>query len=159
MNRDVSGLCWKRWLFLGACWLLGGVFIYAGLLKTNDSQAFADNIAAYQLLPELLINPIALSLPVFEILSGLLLIAGWQRRLGTLAILVLTIVFALFITSALARGLRIDCGCFGSSTIPLHLQLWFALARDLLLLIMAGLLYRNKWMATAFPSSPKTKIP
>lgn len=152
LSRFIS----SRGFYSGACWLLGGVFLYAGVLKVNDPLSFADNIAAYQLLPEILINPLALSLPLFEILAGVFLIIGWQRRLAALSILLLTILFAVFITSALARGLHIDCGCFGSSIIPLRYQLGFALGRDLVLLALAVRIVRLtpttlKWSAKMEP--------
>ncbi len=66
----------KRYTYLTTCWLLGGLFIYAGTIKVSDPQSFNDNIAAYQLLPAMLINPVALGLPIFEILTGVLLITG-----------------------------------------------------------------------------------
>ena len=142
MTMTFTALLHHRRTDLALRLLLGGVFIYAGLLKVLSPLTFADQIAAYKLLPFVLINHVALGLPIFEILAGALLITGWQRRLATLSLLLLTILFALFITSAIARGLRIDCGCFGSSIIPLRYQLWFALGRDLLLLAITILIAR-----------------
>ncbi len=124
----------KHWCYRLATWLLAAVFLYAGIMKAMDPATFADQIAAYRLLPNFLINHVALGLPIFEIVCGLLLLNNWQRRLALQSILLLTIVFAVFLISAIARGLHIDCGCFGSSIIPLRFQLWFALGRDIILL-------------------------
>lgn len=118
-------------------WLLGAIFIYAGILKAFDPIKFADVIHAFRLLPHMAITSLALILPMVEILAGLFLVTGWERRLGIQSILALTIIFAAVILSAMARGLHIDCGCFGSSSIPTHLQLWFALARDAVLFAVA----------------------
>ena len=58
---------------LGAL-ILGGVFLYAGAVKMRDPLAFADSIASFKILSMILINPLALSLPPLEILTGLILI-------------------------------------------------------------------------------------
>lgn len=136
MNRATVHLWLGR--FLRAA--LGGVLIYAGYLKVLGPQDFADSIAAYELLPLPLISLVALGLPVFEILLGALLISGWKLRVTAFSAVVLTVVFALAISSAIARGLNIDCGCFASDpsakTSP-----WIALGRDLLMLIAAVYLW------------------
>lgn len=131
----------KRWIYPGACWLLGGLFIYAGIIKAISPLEFADSIAAFELLPPEIINLVALSLPILEIVSGFLLITGWQRRLGTFCILCLTLVFAAAIISALARGLNINCACFGEDGVPTRFKLWLALGRDALLFGFALCLY------------------
>jgi len=56
--------------------VLGGVLIYAGVLKMLDPLAFADSIYGFQIVPRELISLVALSLPPFEILLGLALILG-----------------------------------------------------------------------------------
>ena len=50
---------------------LSGVFVYAGALKIRDPQSFAESVASFRLLPVSLINPAALTLPVLEVLAGL----------------------------------------------------------------------------------------
>ena len=47
-------------------------------------------------------------------LRGLLVVAGWWLRAASAVIVGLTSVFAVAIVSALARGLNIECGCFGT---------------------------------------------
>jgi putative oxidoreductase len=128
------------WLLLALRIALGGVFIYAGAIKLNDPLQFADNIALFSILPVSLINPLALSLPIFEILSGGLLVVGWLRRPAALAVVVISVVFLGAIASALARGLTIDCGCFGGG-VPSRERMWLDLGRDLVLLAAALLTY------------------
>ncbi|MEM1159269.1 MAG: MauE/DoxX family redox-associated membrane protein [Verrucomicrobiota bacterium] len=123
--------------------VLAGVFIYAGILKIGDPLAFADNIDQYQLLPDACINVIALSLPVFEVLSGVMLLTGRFDRLASGSIVVMAVIFAIALTSAIVRGLVIDCGCFGSSE-PDRWSAWWALGRDLLILAGAGWIYARK---------------
>lgn len=128
MKRVLS----NRWVRIVLRMILGGVFLYAGILKMQSPQTFADRIAGFQLLPDAGINLLALSLPVFEIAVGAMLIIGFQIEMAAFSVLILCTVFAVALISALARGLKIDCGCFGSGT-PSTLKTWFSLGRDILL--------------------------
>ncbi len=110
---------------------LGGLFIYAGWTKSFGPQAFADSIASFKILPVELIVPTALSIPPLEILAGLLVLAGWHRRAGLLAIAMATAVYCLAIGSAMVRGLDVNCGCFGPVS---NLRPGVELLRDLLIL-------------------------
>ena len=109
---------WNRsavapWLATAARLLLGGVFLVAGLLKIPDPAAAARAVRAYRLLPEALVAPVAFGLPVVEIAVGLALIVGVFVRTAAIASAVLLVVFLAGVGSAWARGLQIDCGCFG----------------------------------------------
>jgi uncharacterized membrane protein YphA (DoxX/SURF4 family) len=112
--------------------LIATVFLFAGWVKLGSPQQFADSIAAYQLLPVQVINPIALALPPLELIIGCLLLAGWQRRIAAFSALILSVVFAIALGFAISRGLTIDCGCFGSEPGS-RSNLWVALFRDLLM--------------------------
>lgn len=142
----------NRWLQIGLRWLLGGIFIYAGVLKILSPPPFADSIATFRLLPAPLINLLALGLPVFEVAVGGLLVVGRYVRAAALGVLVMTGVFAFALASALARGLPVDCGCFGSKAASAG-QAWVSLRRDLLLGAAAWLLYRHglSTVASFFP--------
>jgi putative oxidoreductase len=131
--------------------ILGGLFLYAGILKAQNPQAFSDNIFSFQILPNALVNGLALGLPPFEIITGGMLIVGWQRRTAALGLLVLTCIFTFALSQALARGLKVDCGCFGSGT-PSAVKNWLSLGRDILLIAMGAWLY-CKW------SKPETDSP
>ena len=128
------------WFLVTLRWVLGLIFLYAGIAKWRASQDFADSIASFWLLPNAAINVLALSLPYFEILTACLLLTGWRKHVGALAVIVMTSVFAAAMVSALAKGLTVDCGCFGGGT-PSRLHTWTSLGRDLLLLVAAALLY------------------
>lgn len=128
------------WVALILHWIVGGIFIYAGVAKIQNPQAFADSIASFRLLPSEFVNLLALFLPPFEITAGLLLVIGWQKRLAAFAILVLGIVFAFALSQALIRGLEVDCGCFGSGQ-PSVWKTWASLGRDLLLVAAAWIIY------------------
>src|SRR3954462_7515014 len=102
------------WLRTGARILLGGVFLVAGVLKVPDPAAAVRAVRAYQLLPEPMVAPVAFGLPVVEIAVGLALLLGVFVRTAAVAAAVLLVVFLVGVGSAWARGLQIDCGCFGT---------------------------------------------
>ena len=109
---------WERsavvpWLATAARLLLGGVFLVAGVLKIPDPAAAVRAVRAYRLLPEALVAPVAFGLPVVEIAVGLALLLGVFVRTAALVSAVLLVVYLVGVGSAWARGLQIDCGCFG----------------------------------------------
>jgi len=124
--------------------LLGLFFVYAGALKISDAQTFAGQVAAYQILPYQWNYVAAATLPWIELLCGFLLIINRKVRPAALAVGVLTIVFMIALVSVLARGLEIDCGCFGPQIQSTPLQ---ALTRNVLILAMAHFVFhlRNKY--------------
>ncbi|SDG97747.1 MauE/DoxX family redox-associated membrane protein [Klenkia brasiliensis] len=103
----------RPWLATAARLLLGGVLVVAGALKFPDPAAAVRAVRAYQLLPEPLVAPVAFGLPAVEVVVGLALLAGVLVRAAAVATAVLMVVFLVGIVSAWARGLQIDCGCFG----------------------------------------------
>ena len=120
--------------------VLGALFVYAGAIKIRDPLAMADTIAAFGIVPLALINSFALAVPPFEIISGVLLIAGWYRRVAALALLISLGAYTTAIASALARGITIDCGCFGFGP-GTRGAMWWDLGRDLTLLAAAFAVY------------------
>lgn len=116
-----------------------GVYL-RGRRQSSRSVQFADNIAAFSILPAMFINLLALSLPPFEIACGLMLVAPRTRRIGALAVALISVVFFSAILSALVRGLTLDCGCFGSGT-PSRPRMWAELVLDVLLFGGAVLVY------------------
>ena len=106
---------WRDWFGLGARLIPGIVFLYAGITKVASIEAFAQNIWAYELLPQLwMADVLAYILPVVEILAGLLLILGLLTRGAAAAILLMLVMFIIGIGWVWSQGISIDCGCFGS---------------------------------------------
>jgi len=126
----------NRWVQLAVRLILGASFLYAGISKIQAPLAFADNIADFKLLINSLVTPLAISLPVLEMFVGVMLITGFEAGVAAFSGMILTSVFALALVSALIRGLKIDCGCFGSGSASTF-RMWFALVRDLLFGVMA----------------------
>ncbi|MGB8316809.1 MAG: MauE/DoxX family redox-associated membrane protein [Ignavibacteriaceae bacterium] len=94
--------------------ILGLVFIYSGIIKIIDTTGFSDSIYNYKLLPDLLINFLAIVLPWIELITGLLLMLGITIKENALIINALLIIFLIAIIINLSRGLDINCGCFGT---------------------------------------------
>ena len=103
----------QPWIGLLSRLALGGVLLYAGYLKafTPDKSMMA--VRAYELLPIWLANAFGLVLPWLEIGAGLLLIIGISVRYAAIFGSALMIAFIFAVSQAWARGLSIDCGCFG----------------------------------------------
>ena len=128
----------RSWVALALALLIGGAFIYAGALKVWDPVKFANDISNFRILPWALGVRLAFYLPWLEILCGVALIIGWMRS-GALAILTgLMVVFIGATISAKARGIDLDCGCFGAATSGLtfawHMVIDFALLAGLVAL-------------------------
>jgi putative oxidoreductase len=137
----------EKWMLLGLRWILGGVFIVAAVSKIIQPAPFATAIANYRLLPHELIHLAAIMLPPIELVAGLLLLAGAWVRASALVVAALTGVFLVAIISALARGLNIECGCFG--TVGGRKVGLTALVMDVALLAVAVWLM---WRAKARPA-------
>jgi len=94
--------------------LLGVVFVYAACAKLRDPWTlFAMSIDSYRLLPEWGVVTLARTLPWFELLLGLALISGLALRYASAAGAALLGAFFIIMIISYARGLAIDCGCFG----------------------------------------------
>ena len=102
-----------NWFGLFARLTLGGVIFAAGALKVTTPYKSAAAMRAYELLPISIANFFGYVFPWFEVGLGALLILGVATRLSAFFAGSLMILFILAISSAWARGLSIDCGCFG----------------------------------------------
>jgi uncharacterized membrane protein YphA (DoxX/SURF4 family) len=103
----------QPWLSTLARVALGAVWVVAGATKVADLAESVRAVRAYRLLPETVVPIVGAGLPFVEIALGLLLIAGVGTRIAAAVSVVVLTVFVAGIVSAWARGLRIDCGCFG----------------------------------------------
>jgi len=103
----------QPWLTLLARLILGAVLLVAGALKVPNLPKSAMAVRAYEMLPIPIANFLGYTLPWIEIGLGLLLIVGVTVKIsGALGALTM-LAFIIAIAQAWARGLSIDCGCFG----------------------------------------------
>jgi uncharacterized membrane protein YphA (DoxX/SURF4 family) len=133
----------RPWLGTAARLGLAAVWLVAGASKVGDLAASGRAVNAYQVLPYDAATVIGAALPFVELALGVLLLLGLATRLTAAISTALLLVFIAGISSAWARGLAIDCGCFGSGgklaegQAPSYLP---EILRDLGFLVLAGFL-------------------
>jgi putative oxidoreductase len=128
----------KRYLWRAIAIIIGGLFIYAGVVKVIDPAEFARDIDNYKMLPWQVSVSMGLYLPWLEILCGLALIVRVLYRGSVFILTALMTIFIVITIIAKARGLDISCGCFGHASKYLsfawHLALDFLILGGLVLL-------------------------
>jgi uncharacterized membrane protein YphA (DoxX/SURF4 family) len=121
---------------------LGLVFIVASGDKILHPKAFAEIIHNYQILPNDLINIVAIVLPWLELVLGVLLVVGlWLPGAVILAdVLLLVFLFSLIFNAI--RGLDVHCGCFATSGDTKSTVAWTILRDSGFLLVGGYLLFQ-----------------
>jgi uncharacterized membrane protein YphA (DoxX/SURF4 family) len=137
MNR---WLAWPghRSIGLLARLYLGGLFLLACLHKIAQPEAFAIDVATYQFLPQITVNPFSLAVPWIELAVGLMLILGIRVRAAGLVVSGLMVSFMFALGWALVQGLDMSCGCFASQSAKEQDPIsWRTLLRDSAWLLLA----------------------
>lgn len=116
--------------------IVGGIFIVAGASKIGHGDLFAAQIAGFRIVPQAIIAPMALALPLLEVILGGYLVIGLYTRPAAWIAAVQLATFAGAIASAVMRGLTISCGCFGPSDTTV--TSWPEVGRDLGLALIAA---------------------
>ena len=141
---------------------LAAVFLISGVIKAIDPDATYVAVRAYDVLPKAGVELVAGVLPWFEIVLGLLLLAGIATRAAAVVSAGLLLVFVAGVTQAWARGLSIDCGCFGGggAVAPDQTTYGLELLRDAGFLLLAGwLVVRPRTLgALMLPSRQEERI-
>jgi uncharacterized membrane protein YphA (DoxX/SURF4 family) len=134
---------YQPWLTLLARLILGGVLLAAGGLKIGNLQKSAMAVRAYEMLPVSLANSLGYALPWIEVGIGSLLIVGVAVRISGLLGAFTMLAFIIAISQAWARGLSIDCGCFGGGGAidPEDTKYLSEIIRDIGLLALGIYLY------------------
>jgi uncharacterized membrane protein YphA (DoxX/SURF4 family) len=124
--------------------IIGAVFVYASYNKLFDQVAFAKSVYGYKFLPDFLINITAIIVPPLEFIAGLFLMFGLFRKGSSVVIIVLLSVFLIALVQAYARGLDIDCGCFGSTAADktTSSDILIRIFQDILLLLGAIIIFK-----------------
>lgn len=124
----------NRYLLFAFRLVVGGVFIWAGLLKILDPLGFAQSISNYRVFPHWMSFFLALVLPWMEVICGVFLVLGLFRRSSALLLSLFLMTFLVLIASAMARGIDVDCGCFGRFSQKVSYRL---LVTDMILLFFS----------------------
>lgn len=128
--------------------ILGSVLLTAGGLKAFVPTDSANAVAAYKILPTQIAHIVGYALPWLEIAFGVLLIIGVSVRMAAMVAGGIMVVFIAAIISIWARGILIDCGCFGggglidpSKAAEVHREYAIEIARDFGLALLGLYLY------------------
>lgn len=129
-------------------WFVGILFIFSGLVKLNDPLGFSYKLDEYFSAPVLdleflqpFVLPLAIFLVIFEVIVGVMLLLGFQKKF-TIWSLLLMILFFTFLTFYSAYFNKVtDCGCFGDA-IPL--TPWESFIKDVILLVLIIVLFVGK---------------
>lgn len=140
-QKDMSDRASRLWR--GGVWaarlVIAGVLLAAAVPKLLDPAAFAAKLPNYRLFPDVLVNLVATTAPMLELLAALALLTGRLYRGGVWLSLGLMAMFTALIGSALARGIDLDCGCFGGAAQADPVGL-LDLVRNIALLAVASVL-------------------
>ena len=140
----------QAWFGLVLRLVTGGVWLVAGALKLPDPAGSVRAVRAYDLLPEAVGPAVGYALPAVEVALGLALLLGVFTRGAAALSVVLFAAFVAGIASAWARGLQIDCGCFGGGGPAENAaeEYPWEIGRDV------GLLLMSAWLAWR----PRTRL-
>lgn len=112
--------------------VLGGIFIYAGYSKltypnrnfwpwlflklsiTMNTSQFAQQVAAFKMLPDWGVQFVAHTLPLTEIILGLLVLMGWRLKIWAPVLTAIMLGFFFVVTRAYLLHMNINCGCFAT---------------------------------------------
>lgn len=133
----------KKYIDLFSRVVVGGLFIFSGLIKLNDPvgteikleeyfEVFATDFGSFFHVFIPFAMPIGMVLIVLEIVLGIAVLINYRMKLTTLVLLVL-IIFFTFLTgySAILNKVT-DCGCFGDA---IKLTPWESFYKDLILIV------------------------
>ncbi|MFI8405164.1 MauE/DoxX family redox-associated membrane protein [Streptomyces sp. NPDC085463] len=135
---------------LAARIVLATVWCWAGWAKFQDPGASVEAVRAFRILPEAQVAAFGYGIPALELCLALMLSAGLRTRLAAVLSALLLVAFLAGIVQAWARGLSIDCGCFGygGEVDPGNTHYLQEVLRDLVLLALSSWLIRKP--ASAF---------
>jgi len=149
----------QPWFGLVARLILGGVLFAAGYLKVGTPDKSQMAVRAYEMLPISVANLLGLILPFVEVVIGALLILGSLTRFMAALGGFTMIVFIIAIAQAWARGLNIDCGCFGGggTVAPGETKYLQEILRDIGLVFLAAYLIRYPSTKFSLDKNQKSK--
>jgi len=130
-----------RLFHLVAKTVLAVAFLWAGAVKLARPEVFAVTIKAFGILPDGLVDPLSVILPLAEIVAAVMLF--FEVRGGLALTTGLLALFIGILAYALRMGLDIDCGCYGPSDPEREAfgSIRQALWRDLAMLSGVAFLY------------------
>jgi len=146
---------------------LAAVWLVSGAIKVSDLNQTYIAVQAYDLLPSGVSSVVAGAIPFLELALGVLLLAGLGTRIAALVSALVLLAFIGAVAQSWARGLTIDCGCFGGGGQVAAGETKYPqeIARDIGFLLLAGwLLVRPRgilsldgWLTVREPETVDTQ--
>ena len=133
--------------------VLGGVFLWSGLVKTTEIVAYDQVVRTYDILPDILVQPFAVVVPWIEIIAGVTLLLGVYIRSSALFCLILLFSFEIALGINVFRGANFSCGCFGFD----RGSLLFAMIQNFFLLGIGTILVLTRSIPLSINSLKKEK--
>jgi putative oxidoreductase len=125
--------------------VVGLLFVWAGTVKVLDPWTFLRGVEQFGVFPRFTYGPVAVIVPVAEILTGLLVWLPRGRRVGALLAMGFGTIFAALFLAAGAMDREVACGCFGGAAEPTNSL--FGFARALVLVLAAAWIYGRAFTA------------
>jgi uncharacterized membrane protein YphA (DoxX/SURF4 family) len=111
--RNFAGTEAQRWISTAVRLGLATVLFWSGGAKVSDPKQAVTAVQAYQILPPHVGEFVGYALPLLELSLAVALLVGVATRLTAIFAGALMTAFVIGVISVWARGLSIDCGCFG----------------------------------------------
>jgi uncharacterized membrane protein YphA (DoxX/SURF4 family) len=142
----------RKYFSISARLMLGALFIAASIDKIAHPGEFATIIHNYQILPDSLINIVAIVLPWLEGLLGFVIMSGFLLPGATVIANLLLFAFFSALIYNLARGLNIHCGCFTTKITGEPQTAWYII-RDSAFLLLGLTVLVQVFMEKRMPRS------
>lgn len=115
------------------------IWISAGISKTGSRLETAQSVKAYEIFSDTWANWISIIIGPLEIAGGVLLLLGIFLRKASWVSTFVMVLFIIGLSQAWARGLSIDCGCFGPQGITENTAADYAkvIARDIVFVVLS----------------------
>ncbi len=133
-----------HWILFLMRLTLGAVFSFSAWNKIMAPQALADAIVGFEIIPESIALEAAIMLIWLELICGTFMILGLWARATVIVITGMLTLFEVGLITVVARGIEVNCGCFGQFS---EMQVgWSTIIRNMVQLgFCALLLYYGSW--------------
>ncbi|WP_157729587.1 MauE/DoxX family redox-associated membrane protein [Tumebacillus algifaecis] len=112
-SKSSSNSRFPAWLKLVLQLALAAIFLWSAVAKFIDIFTFGEILRSYKLVPDVLIKPLAILLPIAELLIAICLLIPVTVRAASWGVIVLSLVFAAGLLYNYGEVLPYGCGCFG----------------------------------------------
>ena len=122
--------------------ILGGVFIYSGVIKMGQLDNFLWSVQSFELFPKFLEPIIIILVPFSEVALAIFFILGRHSRLAAFLLSGLILFFLIILSIKFFSSDPVACGCLDVSG-KLEVVTWQYLVRDLLLLVLSVFVFKE----------------